>query len=85
MRAEEFLAADEQVAFIKFMFDATWEQVKRKRQDELKRQEAKKKAALASKRASVVKRNRTSKSARKSPSLNATGRPQRNNPSEFGR
>ena len=77
MRAEEFLAADEQVAFIKVMLDSTWEQVKRKRQDELKRQEAKKKAALASKRASVVKRNRTSKSTGKSPSLNATGRPQR--------
>ncbi len=81
MRAKDFLGSEEQVGFIKFMLDSTWAQIKKKRQDEIERQEAKKKAALASKRASVVKRNRTSKSTGKAPSLSATGRPQREDPS----
>lgn len=58
MRAKEFLAAGEQVAFIKFMFDSTWEQFKKRWAKELEREEGRKSAELASRRASVVKRNR---------------------------
>jgi hypothetical protein len=58
MRAKEFLTADEQVAFIKFMFDSTWAQIKKNWKEEREREEGRKSAELASKRASVVKRNR---------------------------
>lgn len=78
MRSEEFLAADEQIGFIKFMFDATWEQIKKKRKEELERQEARKRTASTSKRTSIVRRNRSATKAGTDLSMNTTGRPQRN-------
>ncbi|HPE80301.1 MAG TPA: hypothetical protein PKZ35_09850 [Gammaproteobacteria bacterium] len=77
MRYREFADADDQVAFIKFMLDATWAHIEHKLEQRRKRQEGQKKAALASKRASIVRRNRASKNAQKNTSLNSTGRPQR--------
>lgn len=78
MRYREFADADEQVAFIKFMLDATWGQIEHKLEQERKRQEARKNAALASKRASIVRRNRATQATQTKPSLSTTGRPQRN-------
>jgi hypothetical protein len=77
MRYREFADAGDQVAFIKFMLDATWAQIEQKLERQRKRQEARKNAALASKRASIVKRNRVTQAKRTNASLNATGRPQR--------